>query len=157
MFTGMWSDIKYVNTAYACLHVHTHISRCTCLCPCLKPNVLSREMLIVWMLEQIVFAPFQMRLQVIGPYAVIFRNLIDCQHASTHMEHGTIILVAFTLVCLTKLCSSRGIGVCVGGWGSLAKAGLQWSGLVKASLSSSFLAVGLSFSLCQICLLKKSI
>lgn len=155
---GIWSDRKSVNTARACLRAHTHMSRCTCLCTCLKPRVLSREMLIVWKQEQTVFAPFQMKLQVTGPYAVFFRNLIDCQHTSTHVERITIILVAFPLIRLPEICMwLRNWFVGVGRCGNFVKAVLEWSSSVKLSSASSFLAVGFSCSLRRIYLLKKSI
>lgn len=82
----MCTSIREVNTAWAGLCVLAHTSRCTCLCTYLKPSFLSRKMLVTWMLEQTVFTPFQMRPQVIGPYAVFFRNLICCQSTSTHMD-----------------------------------------------------------------------
>lgn len=66
------------------------------------------------MLEQTVFTPFQTRLQVIGPYAVFFRNMIYCQHTSIHREHMTIILVVFPLAVSLKFAWNEGKCVCAG-------------------------------------------
>lgn len=105
----VWYKVCEYMYAYLCVHVH--ISKCTCLYMCLKPSFLPRKMLIVWMLEQTVFTPFQMRLQVIGPYAVFFRNLIYCQHISTHGAHD------YYISCLSPVVSLRfawngGMGMC---------------------------------------------
>lgn len=77
----IWSGVRYKTAMYACLHVHAHVSRRTFFCMNLK----LRKMLIVWVLEQTVVTLFQMRLQVIGPYAVFFKksDLLPA-HINTH-------------------------------------------------------------------------
>lgn len=51
------------------------------------------------------FDTIPMRLQILQPYTVFFRNLIYCQHTSMRMQPVTMILFAFPLGYLIRTCT----------------------------------------------------